>query len=51
MSRKRADAELNTREANVREETRAPNRAIPIFIELTRYYSHGEREEDKILHT
>ena len=41
-----------TREPNVQEETRAPNRAfISIFIELTRCYPHGELEENKILHT
>ena len=47
----------NPREANVQEETRAPNRGfISVFIELknithmvnvkkTRSYKHGEREE------
>ena len=52
MSSKRAEAELNTREANFWEETRAPNRGfVSIFIELTRYYPCNEREENKILHT
>ena len=51
MSTKRVDAELNTREANV-QETRALNRGfVSILIELTRYYSRGEREENKISHT
>ena len=50
MSSKREDAELNTREANVREETRVLNRGfVSVCIELTRYYLHGECEE-KILH-
>ena len=52
MSGKRADVELNTREANAQEETRAPNRGfVSILIELTRYYPRGEREENKILPT
>ena len=47
MSSKRVDTELNMREANVQEETRAPNRAfISVIIELTRYYPRGEREEN-----
>ena len=38
--------------ANVQEETRAPNRAfVSVFIELTRYYPHGECKENKTLHT
>ena len=37
MSIKRADAELNMREANVWEETRVVNRGfISVFFELTR---------------
>ena len=52
MSSKRADAELNTREANAQEETRAPNRGfVSVFIELTGCYLRGECEETKILHT
>ena len=47
MSSKRVDAELNMKEANVWEETRAPHRGfISIFIELSRSYIHGECEEN-----
>ena len=46
MSSKRADAELNTREANVWEETRALNRDfMSVFIELSRFYIRGECAE------
>ena len=52
MSSKRTDAEFTMREANVREETRVPNKGfVSVFIELTRYYPRGEREENKISHT
>ena len=52
MSIKRVDEELNTRGADVQEETRAPNRGfVSLFIELTRYYPRGEHEENKISHT
>ena len=52
MSSKRADAELNMRKSNVQEKTRALNRDfVSVFIELTRYYPHGENEENKTLHT
>ena len=52
LSSKRTDAELKTREANVREETRPPNRGfVSIFIKLSSYYPCGEREENKILPT
>ena len=45
LSSKRADTELNTRESKVLEEIRVPNRGfLSVFIELTRYYSCGERE-------
>ena len=38
------------REANVWEETRALNRGfISVFVELSRSYTHGEHEENKIL--
>ena len=48
MSIKSVDAELHTREANVREETRALNRGfVSIFFKLTRYYPRGEREETR----
>ena len=44
-----ADAELNVREANVREETRAPDRGfVSLFIERTRSYTRGECAEDGI---
>ena len=47
LSRKRADTELNMREADVYEETKAPNRGFSsIFIERSRSYTHGEREEN-----
>ena len=47
MSGKREDTELNTREANVWEETKAPNRGfISVFVELSRSYTRGERGED-----
>lgn len=36
------NAELKTREANIQEETKAPNRGFAsIFIKLIRYYPHG----------
>ena len=39
MSSKRADAELNMREANIQEETRAPNTDLVfVFIEHSRSY-------------
>ena len=48
MSRKRADAELNTRGANVREETRGPERAfVSVFFELSRFSICGKRAEEK----
>ena len=47
MSSKRVDTELNTREANVQEETRALRRGfISIFAELTRSYTRGEHGEN-----
>ena len=52
MSTKRADSELNMREANVWEETRALNRGfVSVFIELSRFYIHGEcaQENNKIV--
>ena len=52
LSSKGADAEFSMREANVQEETRAPNRGfVSVFIELIRYYPHGKHEENKVLHT
>ena len=52
MPSKRVDAELNTREANVQEETRDLSRGfVSVFIELSRHYPRGECEENKILHT
>ena len=51
LSSKTVDAELNTKEAIVGEETRAPNRGfVSIFIEISRSYTRGECEENKILH-
>ena len=46
MSSKRADAELDMREANVQEETRAPSRGFVSFIELPRSDTRGEHEEN-----
>lgn len=47
LSSKKIDTEFNTREANVQEETRAPNRGfVSVFTELTRYYPLGERKEN-----
>ena len=47
MSRKREDTEMNTREANVWEETRAPNRGlVSLFTERSKSYTRGEREEN-----
>ena len=47
MSSKKVDAELNMREANVWEETRAPNKDfISVFIESSRSHTRGEREEN-----
>ena len=46
MSSKRENEELNMREANVWEETRAPNRGfVSVFIELSRLYIRGECAE------
>ena len=52
MSSKRVDAELNTREANVQEETRARNKGfVSIFIMHLRSYTRGKCEVNKILDT
>ena len=56
MSSKREDTELNRREANVQEKTRAQNRGfISVFIEVnvkkTRFYicEHGENNQTVII--
>ena len=47
MSSRRADTELNMREASVQEETRDPNKGfVSVLIELSRFYTCDERAEE-----